>query len=115
MMEGGGSIVTVISDAGRSGEPRLEIYSAAKAGAAGFMRSAAKSTARHGIRANCVSLSATVTPSSPSSVRDTDSDAVKASLSRYLIRRFGTPEDASNMILFLASDASSWVTGQTFP
>ncbi len=49
-----GSIVTIISDAGRVGEPRLEVYSAAKAGAAGFSRALAKSAGRHGIRVNCV-------------------------------------------------------------
>jgi len=41
-----GSIVTIISDAGRVGEPRLEVYSAAKAGAAGFSRALAKSAGR---------------------------------------------------------------------
>jgi 2-hydroxycyclohexanecarboxyl-CoA dehydrogenase len=35
-------------------------------------------------------------------------------LRHYIIRRVGQPSDASNMILFLASDASSWITGQTF-
>jgi 3-oxoacyl-[acyl-carrier protein] reductase len=36
-------------------------------------------------------------------------------LRHYVIRRVGEPEDAANMILFVASDASSWITGQTYP
>lgn len=114
MVENGyGRIVTVISDAGRVGEPGLEIYSGAKAGAAGFMRAVARSGGRFNITANCVSLAATRTPF----VEDTMSDenAAKAQLKRYMIRRFGEPEDAANMILFLASDAASWITGQTIP
>ena len=57
-----GSIVTIISDAGRVGEPRLEVYSAAKAGAAGFSRALAKSAGRHAVRVNCLAISATRTP-----------------------------------------------------
>jgi 3-oxoacyl-[acyl-carrier protein] reductase len=36
-------------------------------------------------------------------------------LSHYTIRRIGQPTDVANMVLFLASDASSWITGQTYP
>lgn len=114
MVENGyGRIVTVISDAGRVGEPGLEIYSAAKAGAAGFMRGVARSVGRYQITANSVALAATRTPFVEESMAD--EEMAKAQLKRYIIRRFGEPEDAANMILFLSSDASSWITGQTFP
>ena len=43
------------------------------------------------------------------------SDRTRAQLSRYVIRRFGKPDDVANMALFLCSDAASWVTGQTYP
>ena len=39
----------------------------------------------------------------------------KAHVSRYVIRRFGKPDDVAHMALFLCSDASSWITGQTYP
>jgi 3-oxoacyl-[acyl-carrier protein] reductase len=114
MIERGyGRIVTVISDAGRVGEPNLEIYSGAKAGAAGFTRAIAKSAARYGITANCVALGATRTPAT---TRMTDDDEMaKRVLRHYPLRRFGEPADAAGLILFLASDASSWITGQTYP
>lgn len=108
-----GKIVTVISDAGRVGEPHLEIYSGAKAGAAGFMRAIAKNVGRAGITANCVALGTTNTPAI--SRMTADPEAVKKMLKVYQIKRVGEPEDAANMILFLSSDASSWITGQTIP
>jgi 3-oxoacyl-[acyl-carrier protein] reductase len=108
-----GKIVTVISDAGRVGEPHLEIYSGAKAGAAGFMRAVAKDLGRSGITANCVALGATRTPAIERAT--SDPEAVKRVLKSYQIKRIGEPEDAANMILFLSSDASSWITGQTIP
>jgi 2-hydroxycyclohexanecarboxyl-CoA dehydrogenase len=42
-------------------------------------------------------------------------EAVARMLKSYVIRRLGEPTDASNMILFLSSDAASWITGQTYP
>lgn len=108
-----GRIVTVISDAGRVGEAGREAYSAAKGGAAGFMRSVAASTGRHGVTANCISLAATRTPRTEQ--RFGDEERFKKIMSRYVIRRAGEPEDAANLILFLASDAASWITGQTVP
>ena len=108
-----GSIVTIISDAGRVGEPRLEVYSAAKAGAAGFSRALAKSVGRHGVRVNCVAISATRTPATTRAMDNPD--FAKRALSNYVIRRFGEPSDVANMVLFVSSDAASWVTGQTYP
>jgi 3-oxoacyl-[acyl-carrier protein] reductase len=109
----GGRVVTVISDAGRVGEPGLEIYAAAKAGAAGFTRALAKGVGRDLITANCVSLAATRTPFVEEALSDEERAARQ--LRRYAIRRFGEPEDAAAMILFLCSGAAGWITGQTIP
>ncbi|MBU2694967.1 SDR family NAD(P)-dependent oxidoreductase [Pimelobacter sp. 30-1] len=110
---GTGSVVNVISDAGRVGEPHMPVYSAAKAGVAGFSRALAKGTGRLGVRVNAVSLGSVRTPGVEAMIADPK--AVEAMLRQYLIRRLGEPADAANMILFLASDASSWITGQTYP
>jgi 2-hydroxycyclohexanecarboxyl-CoA dehydrogenase len=109
----GGRIITVISDAGRVGEPGLEAYSAAKAGAAGLTRALARSVGRYGITANNVAIAATRTPAI---TRLTENEErAKKALSNYIIRRFGEPSDVAAMITFLASGAASWVTGQTYP
>lgn len=108
-----GRIVTVISDAGRVGEPNLVVYSGAKAGAAGFIRGLAKSVGRHGVTANCIALSAMRTPASEAALEDPE--MVKKMLRNYVIKRFGEPSDASALALFLASDAAEWITGQTYP
>ncbi|MGT2464104.1 SDR family NAD(P)-dependent oxidoreductase [Sinomonas atrocyanea] len=108
---GQGRIVTVISDAARVGEAGLEVYSAAKAGAAGFMRAVARSAGRFGITANSVSISATRTPFVEAMLED--EAAAKEQLKRYIIRRFGTPEDIAGMVVFLSSTAGAWITGQT--
>ncbi|MCE0762447.1 SDR family oxidoreductase [Pseudonocardia kujensis] len=108
-----GRVITVISDAGRVGDPNLVVYSGAKAGAAGFSRGLARAVGRHGITVNCVALSAIRTRGVATA---TENEAlVAAMLKQYVIRRLGEPSDAANMILFLASEASSWITGQTYP
>lgn len=111
-----GRIVTVVSDAGRIGEAGLVAYAAAKAGAAGFVRALAREVGRYGITANAISLS-TLEPQleEPAKSEFLASERTKAQLSRYVIRRFGKPEDVAHMALFLASDAASWITGQTYP
>jgi 2-hydroxycyclohexanecarboxyl-CoA dehydrogenase len=107
-----GRITTVISDAGRVGEPHLAVYSGAKAGAAGFMRGLAKAVGRAEITANCVALSGIRTPGVAGLITD---ETLSKILRSYVIRRLGEPDDAANLILFLSSDAASWITGQTYP
>lgn len=111
--KGGGRIITLVSDAGRVGEPHLAVYSGAKAGAAGFMRAMAKALGRYNITANCVSLGGIATPGVQELLPD--EEAISRTLKHYVIRRVGQPSDAANMVLFLASDAASWITGQTYP
>lgn len=109
----GGRIITVISEAGRVGEAGLEVYSAAKAGAAGLSRGLARSVGRFDITANNVAIGATRTPAIEKMIAN--EDFAKRVLKSYTIRRFGEPSDAAAMITFLASNASGWITGQTYP
>lgn len=114
--QGKGRIVTIVSDSGRVGDARLAAYAAAKAGAAGFMRSIAKEVGQYGITANCISLSTLDPPMDEATKAEfMANERVKAQLSRYAIRRFGQPDDVANMALFLCSDAAAWITGQTYP
>jgi len=111
-----GRIVTIVSDSGRIGEARLAAYSAAKAGAAGFVRSIAKEAGRFGITCNAISLSTLEPPMSEAQLAQfLASDQSKAQLARYTIRRYGKPEDVAGLTLFLCSNAASWITGQTYP
>lgn len=109
-----GHIITIISDAGRVGEARLEVYSAAKAGAAGLTRALARSLARHNIRANNVAIAAMNTPAIQAR-HAANPERAKKGLEKYVVRRLGEPHDVANMVLFLACDASDWITGQTYP
>jgi 2-hydroxycyclohexanecarboxyl-CoA dehydrogenase len=111
--QGWGRVVSIISDAGRVGEASLVVYGGAKAGAAGFSRGLARAVGRHGVTVNCVALGSMNTDS----VAEVTSDPalLKKVLAGYPIRRLGEPGDAANMVGFLASDAASWITGQTYP
>jgi 2-hydroxycyclohexanecarboxyl-CoA dehydrogenase len=109
-----GRIITIISDAGRWGDANMEIYAASKAGAAGFMRSVARTVGRFQITANCVAIALTDTPAVTRTLQG-DPERLKRQMEKYIIRRPGQPSDIANMVLFLSSDASPWITGQVYP
>lgn len=109
-----GRLITIISEAGRWGDVGLEIYAGAKAGAAGFMRGCARSLGRYQITANSIAIAMTVTPAIEGRL-NSDPERLKKMMEKYVVRRPGRPDDIANMALFLASDASSWITGQTYP
>jgi NAD(P)-dependent dehydrogenase (short-subunit alcohol dehydrogenase family) len=111
-----GRIVTIVSDAGRTGDPNGAAYAASKAGAAGLTRSIALENGRHGITANNIALGTMRTPlSEPLWAEHADSPQAKAVLRNYVIRRPGTPEDVAGLAVLLASEHGTWVTGQTIP
>ena len=109
----GGRLITIISDAGRVGEPGLEAYSAAKAGAAGLMRALSRSLGRYGITANSIAIATTNTPAVARAIQN--EEWAKKALRNYTIRRFGEPSDVAAVATLLASNASGWITGQTYP
>ncbi len=112
---GWGRIVTIVSDAGRTGDAYMAAYSAAKAGAAGLTRALAIETGRHGITVNNISLGTMRTPMTEAMWADPDNDRAKALMQRYVVRRPGSPDDVAALAVFLASPQASWITGQTYP
>jgi 3-oxoacyl-[acyl-carrier protein] reductase len=114
---GDGRVVTIISDAGRFGDINMAAYSAAKAGAAGFSRSIAREVGRHGITVNNVALGTIRTGAAADSEPETPEayERLKKMMAPYIIRRRGEPQDIANLVTFLVSPLSSWITGQTYP
>ena len=112
----GGRVVTIVSDAGRAGDPGLAAYAGAKAGAAGVCRSVAREVGRYGITVNCIALGTIRTPTTvrPGAPEPTPEE-LKKRLSPYVIRGHGEPEDVAGMVTYLASPLASWITGQTYP
>lgn len=116
-----GSIISIGSDAGRIGEFQESVYSAAKAGVIAFTKTVAKEVGRHNVRLNVVCPALTVPKKEEmgenSMWRDLQGKFTEEVLERakkmYPLRRLGSPEDISNAVLFFASDASGFVTGQT--
>lgn len=111
-----GRIVTIVSDSGRMGEPKLAVYAAAKAGANGFVRSLAKEVGRYNVTCNAISLSSLM-PEMPQEQLDAfmATDRAKAQMSNYIIRRYGKAKDVAALTAFLCSDVAEWITGQTYP
>ncbi|HVX70310.1 MAG TPA: SDR family oxidoreductase [Mycobacteriales bacterium] len=109
-----GRIITISSDAARTGGARYAAYSGAKAGAAGFSRAIAREVARFDITVNLVSLGTMRTPMTESLWSDPQAEEMRRSiLSSYLVRRPGEPDDAAWAVLMLASPRAAWITGQT--
>jgi 3-oxoacyl-[acyl-carrier protein] reductase len=104
---GGGSVVNIASVAGLSGGGMVH-YSAAKAGILGFTRSVAQQAGPFGVRVNAVCPGLVDTPMT----RAVTSQAKEHVIARTPLRRSGEPEDIANAVLWLASDESSFMTGQ---
>lgn len=103
-----GSIINMSSVVGESGNAGQCNYSASKAGLIGLAKSIAKEMGPRGIRANCIApgfIISDMTSALPEEVRN---EWVKT----IPLRRGGTVEDVANVALFLASDLSSYVSGQ---
>ncbi|MGZ4128636.1 MAG: SDR family NAD(P)-dependent oxidoreductase [Actinomycetota bacterium] len=107
---GGGSMVFVASVSGISSAPRHAAYGAAKAGLMSWVRTLAVELGPSGVRANAVAPGMVWTPRISKFVGD---KGKKANEENTPLGRVAVPPDIASAILFLCSDLSSYVTGQT--
>ena len=105
---GHGNIVNVISAGAFTHGTYLSMYCSAKAAMLQMTRAMAAEFAGHGMRANALAPGTTDTDM----VRNNDDAAQQAMANAGLIKRMASPEEIANGALFLASDASSFMTGQ---
>jgi len=112
MLERGGSIVNVSSVAGLVGIPGLAAYSGTKGALLALTRCLAIDYAKEKIRCNCVCPALVDTPMAADAIADPDMNAMM--MAKHPIGRFGIPDDVARMLLYLASDDASWVTGSLF-
>ena len=108
MKQRSGSIINIASVVGLMGNAGQANYAASKGGVIAFTKSVAKEFASRNIRANAVApgfISSKMTDALSDEVRQKMLEAIP-------LASFGTPEDVANAVAFLASDQSSYITGQ---
>ena len=103
-----GSIINMASIAGQMGNPGQVNYASSKAGLIAMAKSVAKEMGSRGIRANAIAPGFIVSEMTNALPEDVRAEYIK----QIPLRRGGTPEDIANAALFLASDLSSYVSGQ---
>jgi 2-hydroxycyclohexanecarboxyl-CoA dehydrogenase len=122
---GKGAVISIGSDAGRMGEYREAVYAACKGGVIAFSKSLAREHGKSQIRFNVVCPGTTM----PASAEDVGAESMwgsdghfrawnnaemRARIGKlYPLNRTGVPDDVAEAVVFLASDAASFVTGQT--
>lgn len=120
-----GKIITIGSDAGRVGEYNEAVYSACKGGMIAFSKALAREFGRHELNVNVVCPGLTL-PEAPEDAGDSslwrpgshqsrifqNEEVLNKVVRRYPLRRHGVPDDIVPIVLMLASDRTSYITGQ---
>lgn len=109
---GQAAVVNISSMAGNGGTMGCGGYSAAKAGLQMFTRVAAAEWGPKGVRVNSVAAGMIATPLAKANWAKTGFDAAAATTA-FPLRRPGEPEEVAQAVLFMASDAASYITGET--
>ena len=115
-----GKILSIISEAGRTGEANLAVYSGAKAGILGFTKALAKEVGRYAVNVNCIAIGATAHEGTKPVLDPDATPETDPNLARFLkvypigkgLGRVGRAYDAAYAIAFLASPKAGFVTGQ---
>ena len=114
MLSRGGVIVNNASISGVSVVPNIGAYNASKHGVVALTKSAAVEYARNGIRVNAVAPGAIMTDMLSTGIASTDA-GVAWIHSNVPVGRIGAPEDVAQAVVWLASDAASYLTGVVLP
>jgi len=117
-----GAIVSIGSDAGRVGEFRESVYSGCKAAVIGLSKAVAREVGRYGVRLNVVCPGVVVPDPKDIGERSMwkggvgetfTPDVQEKAAKTYALRRLGKAEETANAVVFLASEAANYITGQT--
>lgn len=106
---GDGCVINYASSSYRGNDPGLSVYGAAKAANRSFTKTVATEVGDRGVRVNCVCPGTVRTPATEAFVDEYEDKLADA----YALGRVGEPEDVADAVLFLASDAARWITGET--
>ncbi len=106
-----GKIINISSVVGLNGNPGQGNYSASKAGVVGFTKSMAKELASRGVRVNAIA---------PGFIETDMTDVLKDEIKNEMVaniplKSFGKPKDIADLVVFLASEKSDYITGQVIP
>lgn len=107
--QNGGRIINLVGDSSRVGEANLALAAAARGGTIALGKSLARELGRAKVCVNTVSLGLVQTAHSDAEFLEKNMDKI---VKAYPLKRIGKPDDITPMVAFLASDASSWITGQ---
>jgi len=115
-----GKIISIISEAGRTGEAHMAVYSGAKAGVLGFSKALAKEVGRYCINVNCIAIGATAHEGTSGRLNLNSTPQNDSALEKMLkvypigrgLGRLGRAYDPAYAVAFLASSKAAYVTGQ---
>ncbi|AII05736.1 SDR family NAD(P)-dependent oxidoreductase [Rhodococcus opacus] len=114
LRSGGGAIVNIGSDSAKFGEPGIAVYAGAKGAVNSISKSLAKELAPSGIRVNVITPGIIETPMIDLARSTPDGRAmIDGTVSTIPLARMGAPREVGDVVVFLASELSSYLTGQS--